>query len=127
MIANGGFDELRSEEAYQEWRSSVWREEEMRELSLPPLLVVHAYGIIFRPLIRPFSVSGLECGEYMRNTVYHTVTQPGPWIIGSNSEDIGKSRYFGDENQRRKLWEHTVEVMNGSLNLSSLDGAEQGK
>jgi len=31
MIANDGFDELRSEEAYHEWRSSVWREEEMRE------------------------------------------------------------------------------------------------
>ena len=63
----------------------------------------------------------------MWNAIYHTATQPGPWRTGSNGENIGKSRYFGDENQRKKLWEHTVEVMNGSLNLSSSNGAEQGK
>ena len=63
----------------------------------------------------------------MWNAIYHTATKPGPWRTGSNGEDLGKSRYVGDENQRKKLWEHTVKVMNGALHLSSSDGAEQGK
>ena len=63
----------------------------------------------------------------MWNAIYHTATKPGPWRTGSNGEDLGESRYVGDENQRKKLWEHTVKVMNGALHLSSSDGAEQGK
>ena len=63
----------------------------------------------------------------MWNAIYHTATKPGPWRTGSNGEDLGESRYVGDENQRKKLWEHTVKVMNGALRLSSSDGAEQGK
>ena len=62
----------------------------------------------------------------MWNAIYHTATEPGPWRTGSDGEDIGKSGYIGDENQRKKLWEHTVEVMNNVLRSSS-EGTEQGK
>jgi hypothetical protein len=30
-LTNNELDELRSEEAYREWTSSLWKEEEMRE------------------------------------------------------------------------------------------------
>jgi hypothetical protein len=63
----------------------------------------------------------------MWNAIYHTATNPGPWRTGSSGQDIGKSRYVGDENQRKKLWEHTVEVMKNALPPASSEGTEQGK
>ena len=62
----------------------------------------------------------------MWNAIYNTATNPGPWRTGSRGEDIGKSRYVGDENQRKKLWEHTVEVMENALRPAS-EGVKQRK
>ena len=66
-------------------------------------------------LTRPFSVSVEESGQYMWNGIYNVATTSGAWRTGYNGENIGKTRYFGDENQRQKLWEHTKEVMARSL------------
>jgi len=77
--------------------------------------------------MRPLYVSPIECGEYMWNAIYHTASSPGAWRTGSKGEDLGKSRYFGDEDQRRKLWDHTVEVMKSALQPASSDDAEQRK
>lgn len=63
----------------------------------------------------------------MWNAIYHTATKSGPWRTGPSGQDIGKSRYVGDENQRKRLWEHTVEVMKNALNPSTTEGMEQGK
>ena len=30
--------------------------------------------------------------------------------VGSRGEDIGKKGYFGSDEARKKLWEHTVEA-----------------
>jgi len=62
----------------------------------------------------------------MWNAIYNTATKPGPWRIGSNGEDIGKTRYIGNENQRKKLWDHTVQVMESALQSPS-EGMEGGK
>jgi hypothetical protein len=51
----------------------------------------------------------------MWNAIYNTATKPGAWRIGSRGEDLGKKRYFGNEIQREKVWEHTVEVMKNAL------------
>ncbi|KDR79482.1 hypothetical protein GALMADRAFT_62896 [Galerina marginata CBS 339.88] len=80
-----------------------------------PSPVMRGLSSVVLPLIRPMTVSGIECGQYMWNAIYNTATKPGVWRTGSNGEDLGKKRYFGDENQRNKVWEHTVEVMKAAL------------
>jgi hypothetical protein len=62
----------------------------------------------------------------MWNAIYKTATKPGPWRTGSSGQDIGKERYIGDENQRKKLWDHTVEVMKTALRSPS-EGKTGGK
>jgi hypothetical protein len=37
--------------------------------------------------------------------------EKGMFRRGSKGEDIGKTRYFGSEEARKKLWEHTVETV----------------
>lgn len=71
------------------------------------------------PLFRPLSVSATECGEYMWNAIWKTADKPGAWRTGSNGEDIGKTRYFGTESEREKLWKHTEEVVNAATAVSN--------
>ncbi|KJA16022.1 hypothetical protein HYPSUDRAFT_58495 [Hypholoma sublateritium FD-334 SS-4] len=66
-------------------------------------------------LARPFSVTGAECGEYMWNSIYNTAIKPGAWRTNSRGEDLKKQRYYGDEAQRKAVWEHTVQVMQHAL------------
>ncbi|KAF8885863.1 hypothetical protein CPB84DRAFT_1787993 [Gymnopilus junonius] len=70
---------------------------------------------VFFPLVWPISVSNIECGEYTWSSVTTTATKPGAWRIGSRGEDLGKKNYFGGEVQRKKVWEHTVEVIRAAL------------
>ncbi|KAJ4475088.1 NAD(P)-binding protein [Lentinula aciculospora] len=49
-----------------------------------------------------------DAGEYLLNGLLNTVSGSGAWRIGEHGEDIGKTRYFGDNESRHKLWEHTV-------------------
>ena len=69
-------------------------------------------------LLYPFTVSGEECAEYMWHGVFSTSETKGSagvqgaWRIGSRGEDLGTKRYFGDDGQRKKLWEHTWESVN---------------
>jgi hypothetical protein len=51
----------------------------------------------------------------MWNAIYSSKDKPRPWRTGSNGEDIGTTRYFGNEDQRRKLWEHTEEAVKSAL------------
>ena len=69
-------------------------------------------------LLYPFTVSGEECAEYMWHGVFNTSGNKGSagiqgaWRIGSHGENLGTKRYFGDDAQRKKLWEHTWESVN---------------
>jgi hypothetical protein len=66
----------------------------------------------------------IECGDYMWNAIYHSVTNPGAWRIGSKGEDLGKSGYVGDGNQRKKLVVgHVIEARKNALRPSSSEGA----
>jgi len=57
-----------------------------------------------------------ECAEYMWNSIYTTVgNKPGAWRTGWKGEDLGKRRYYGDGEKRRKLWEHTSAVVEVAL------------
>lgn len=59
-------------------------------------------------LTYPLSVSSADAGEYMWHGVLSSKT--GAARIGPKGQDIGMSRYFGNPEQRKALWEHTVET-----------------
>ncbi|KAF5313618.1 hypothetical protein D9611_010228 [Ephemerocybe angulata] len=51
------------------------------------------------------ATSPADCAEYMWHGIFSNTT--GAFRIGSRGEEIGKKDYFGDEEQRKALWEHT--------------------
>ena len=55
-----------------------------------------------------FSHSAEECGEYMWYGLL--AAKDGFTRMGEKGQDIGMKRYFGNEEQRKKLWEHTKET-----------------
>jgi len=61
-------------------------------------------------LTYPFTVSIRQCGEYLLHGMLDTMKTPGAWRINNDGSDIGKTRYFGSEEDRKAVWEHTVEV-----------------
>ena len=60
-------------------------------------------------LLYPFSVPQEVCAEHMLWALFDG--ENGMFRRGSKGEDIGKERYFGSEEERKKLWEHTVEAV----------------
>jgi len=71
-----------------------------------PLLRASSY--ILPALVYPFSTSLQETGEYLLHGLLNHTT--GAFRVGSRGEDIGMKRYFGSEEARKRLWEHTVKA-----------------
>ncbi|KAF8148065.1 hypothetical protein B0H34DRAFT_669142 [Crassisporium funariophilum] len=59
-------------------------------------------------LTYPLSVSAEDCGEHMWYAMLNA--KEGVHRTGSKGEDLEKTRYFGNEEQRSKLWDHTQEA-----------------
>ncbi|KAG6830517.1 hypothetical protein H0H87_007815 [Tephrocybe sp. NHM501043] len=92
----------------------------------PGIAFAHAYPGIVRtplyssadtPILRgvlavtmalayPFSTSYAETGEYMLHSILSK--QPGVYRVGSRAEDLGLKNYFGSEEARKRLWDHSV-------------------
>ncbi|TRM70625.1 hypothetical protein BD626DRAFT_449240 [Schizophyllum amplum] len=68
---------------------------------------------VFYPLLRLITVSEEECGAYMTYALLHT--KPGFTRVDGHGDDIGSPEYLGTEEQRKKLWAHTVEVTGSEL------------
>jgi len=64
---------------------------------------------------RPFSVSPTDCADYLWHGVYTKSLKPGAFRVGSNGEDLGKQNYYGDDEQRTRLWKHTEEEIDRAL------------
>ena len=66
-------------------------------------------------LLYPLTVSAQDCAEYMWHGVFNSTGDSGSagvrgaWRIDSKGENMGSKSYFGNESQRKKLWEHTWE------------------
>jgi hypothetical protein len=67
----------------------------------------------FRPLVwallYPITVSQQVSAEYMLWALFDG--EKGVFRRGPQGDDIGKKKYFGTEDERKGLWEHTVEVL----------------
>ncbi|XP_006461475.1 hypothetical protein AGABI2DRAFT_222260 [Agaricus bisporus var. bisporus H97] len=59
-------------------------------------------------LLRPILTSPEDASEYMWHAIFNSTG--GVFRTGSRGEDLGKKRYFGSEEAKKKLWEHTVEA-----------------
>ncbi|KAF7783232.1 hypothetical protein Agabi119p4_2608 [Agaricus bisporus var. burnettii] len=59
-------------------------------------------------LFRPITISPEEAGEYMWRAIFNSTG--GAYRTGSQGEDLGKKRYFGSQEAKKKLWDHTVEA-----------------
>ncbi|THU97577.1 NAD(P)-binding protein [Dendrothele bispora CBS 962.96] len=61
-------------------------------------------------LAYPFTVSVRDCGEYLLHGIVNTMNHPGAWRITNDGSDLGKKNYYGSDEDRKALWEHTVQV-----------------
>ncbi|RXW16663.1 hypothetical protein EST38_g9190 [Candolleomyces aberdarensis] len=60
--------------------------------------------------LKPFASAPAECAEYMWQGIFNHTT--GAFRTGSKGQNIGKERYFGTDDQRQLLWEHTATETN---------------
>ncbi|KAF9033955.1 NAD-P-binding protein [Hymenopellis radicata] len=65
-------------------------------------------------LAYPFMSSPAECAENMWHGIINVAKDGGAYRIGSKGEDLGKKNWYGTEEERKKLWEHTVESVKAS-------------
>lgn len=70
---------------------------------------------LLRAAAYPISRSQDECAEWMLFALFDG--KKGVFRRGSKGDDIGKKSYYGSDEDRTKLWEHTVEVTNVQVGL----------
>lgn len=82
----------------------------------PRASFVHAFpGLVRTPLmgqlgkmvLYPVSVTPDVCAEYMLYSLLQST--PGASRRDNKGDDMGKKRYYGTDEARTRLWEHTVE------------------
>lgn len=84
-------------------------------LANSPSALLRYSNYLMYGLLRPLTVSSTDCAEYLWHGIYTNSFKPGAFRVGSNGEDLGKKNYYGDDEQRTRLWEHTGEVIEGAL------------
>jgi hypothetical protein len=61
-------------------------------------------------LLTPFALSAADCGEYMTYNLFRPEHRTGAHYVSNKGNDAVKSRYHGNEDVRKKVWDHAVEV-----------------
>ena len=84
-------------------------------LSSSPSTALRLSNYLVNSVFRPFTVSPTDCAEYLWHGVYTSSTKPGAFRVGSCGEDLAKKNYYGDDEQRKRVWEHTEEVVEAAL------------
>ncbi|KAL1731651.1 hypothetical protein EV714DRAFT_208255 [Schizophyllum commune] len=69
--------------------------------------LIKAVSYALYPLAYLASVPEEVCADYMAYALLHA--KPGFSRFDNHGDDIGRKNYDGTEEQRKKLWEHTVE------------------
>jgi hypothetical protein len=75
-------------------------------------------GPLVQIAIRPFSHSSDDCAEMMLFALLNG--QKGVFRRDKNGDDIGKTSYYGSEEARKKLWDHTVVITKSNTTLGFL-------
>jgi hypothetical protein len=66
------------------------------------------YSYLLKPLVWLAAISPAVCAEHMLFALFD-VEKRGFIRRGAKGDDIGMEKYFGTEEGRKKLWEHTVQ------------------
>jgi hypothetical protein len=61
-------------------------------------------------LLLPFSTSATDCAEYMVYNLLRPEHKSGAHFVDNKGGDASKSQYFGNEEIRRKVWDHAMEA-----------------
>ncbi|TFK25438.1 NAD(P)-binding protein [Coprinopsis marcescibilis] len=77
-----------------------------------PSASIRAFAFLM-DIMSPLITTQDECGEYMWNGVFQHTS--GVFRTDSHGENMHNKRYYGNEDQRRRLWEHTSKVTNVPL------------
>jgi len=70
---------------------------------------VRTLAPVLNTLSRPFTVTPQVCAEYMWHGLFQSSADE-PNLVGSKGQKLKWQSYDGEEEERAKLWEHTVEV-----------------
>ena len=66
-----------------------------------------------RPLTKLLCTSMDDCGEYMLYALLNG--GEGAQRKGERGDDLGDKGYYGGKEVRERVWEHTMEVIDGTL------------
>jgi hypothetical protein len=61
-------------------------------------------------VLLPFSVSAEDCAEYMIFNMLRKEHKTGAYFVTNKGDHATKSRYYGNEDVRKKVWAHAVDV-----------------
>ncbi|KAJ3002589.1 hypothetical protein NUW54_g5767 [Trametes sanguinea] len=78
--------------------------------------VLRCLNPLLSALLYPVSYSPEDSAEYMLYALLHS--GEGFTRRNSQGDDIGKTRYYGSEEERRRVWEHTAEEIKRALSTS---------
>ena len=84
-------------------------------------------GMVNTPLVKPhwtirplftllghFATTPEDCAEYMLYGLFQS--DKGACRRSTRGDDIGKYRYYGSEEARKRVWEHSKEEVENALN-----------
>jgi len=92
----------------------------------PRASFIHIYpGIVRTPLLGtwlkllcyPVSVEPEECAEYMLHALLYA--SAGAKRMDSKGDDMGMKSYYGTDEARKRLWEHTVEEVQRAAGIKA--------
>ncbi|CCM06864.1 uncharacterized protein FIBRA_09170 [Fibroporia radiculosa] len=87
----------------------------------PSISFVHVYpgavrtpmlGTLMKIAFYPLTISPEDCAEHMLYALFNV--EGGAHRRDNRGDDMGKKRYYGSEEARRRLWDHTVEEITRS-------------
>jgi hypothetical protein len=61
-------------------------------------------------IVSPLATSPADCAEYMLYNLLRPEHKVGAYFIDNKANGATKSQYFGNEDVRKKVWDHAVEV-----------------
>ncbi|KAL0567311.1 hypothetical protein V5O48_014680 [Marasmius crinis-equi] len=67
---------------------------------------------VLRILLHPLLWTYQQAGENMLHGLLTTAKQGRAWRLNERGEDLGKKNYYGTAEERKVLWDHTVEELN---------------
>ena len=81
-----------------------------------PSVMVKIAGLIIFTLARPFTISTEESAEWMWWTLLEIEGKSGSFRTDPHGRELGKEeKYYGDEEKKKGLFEHTESVVSRSL------------